>query len=166
MNIGIVGPQCAGKTTLASFIEGTMMKFAAPLYTVNYALKIDKNRAFMQEQSDLIKKYFGRDYFIKEFDKVINKMFQTNFICDDIRYKLELDHVKAKGWLLVYIDADEEIRRDRAKSNDLEFLPDHNSEIEIESLRPDCDIYINNTHLSIGTLAAIARELQNFKGMK
>jgi len=162
MRIGIVGSQCAGKTTLGECFEGILLKFAAPLYVVNKVLGVQKNRTFMQEQSDLIKSNFGRDYFIKEFNKIIKFYPATSsFICDDIRYKLEMEYLKSQGWLLVYIDASETIRCERAAAQGLEFLPDHSSETEIESLRDYCDIYINNSDLDIKILRKIALEIQD-----
>jgi dephospho-CoA kinase len=155
MNIGIIGLQCSGKTTLAKRFDGTIVKFAAPLYAVNEVLGVQKNRSFMQGQSDLIKSNFGRDYFIKEFNKIIKFYPATSsLICDDIRYKLEMEYLKSQGWLLVYIDASETIRRERAAAQGLEFLPDHSSETEIESLRSHCDVYIDNSNINIPTSVA------------
>ena len=63
--IGIVGPQCAGKTTLAEMLGYPVIKFADPLYAINNALHIGKHRAFMQEMSEVVKKHFGRRKFIE-----------------------------------------------------------------------------------------------------
>ena len=165
MNIGIIGPQCAGKSTLAEYLGGVVVKFAAPLYAVNKTLGIPKNRGFMQELSDLVKKYQGRDYFLKSFANFTQPSNGDHLlICDDIRYELEAEYLINQGWRLIYIDATEQIRRDRARKLGLDFKPHHDSEIEIESLSDWCCICVNNNHNDIDRLKKRALEIKQKLG--
>ena len=148
MNIGIAGGQCAGKTTLATmFNDHALVKFAQPLYSINAVLHQRKNRGFMQEMSDVVKKHFGRDAFIKLFEQNIKELERAGYeklVCDDVRFELEARYLKDKGWLLVYIDAEEDIRRERAAFLDLDFITGHSSEQELVKVKEICDFTVSN----------------------
>jgi dephospho-CoA kinase len=150
MNIAIVGHQQAGKTTCDNFLSECMtttyiLKIAQPLYKILDIFGLPKDRAFMQEQSDLLKKHFGDDIFIKQF---INNMemleYDFNLVCDDIRYQNEFDTVKSDEWVTIGIKADEKVRMERAFKNGLDFLPNHSSEEEIDSIILQCDYIVEN----------------------
>lgn len=157
MNIAIVGPQCAGKTTFAKATGFEIVKFAEPLYAVNRAIGVKKNRSFMQEFSDLVKAHFGRNYFINKFARLTEAFPDRQFVCDDVRYSRELNYLKNRGWSVVYIDADEAVRRTRATRLGLEFLPDHPSESGVAGLADMCDVYLDNSHLQIDDLEKMAQ---------
>lgn len=154
MNLAIVGPQCAGKTTFANYCEGTIIRFAQPLYDINHILGVGKDRQFMQKLSSLVKKRFGRDIFIKKFKDALN--VQGSLICDDVRFPMELEFLKKAGWRSVYITADAGIRKTRAEALGLDFLPYHESELGAEMLRDKCDVYFDNSHTSLQTLQELA----------
>lgn len=146
-NIAFVGEQCSGKTTaseilcrLGSFWKKNV-KFIEPIYKINDLLGVQKNRVFMQELGELIRRQFGEDYFIEEFKKYRGV---DGLVCDDVRKIIEFETVKELGFVTVFIDAEEEIRRNRAKSLGLEFNPVHPAEKEIRFLRDKCDYIILN----------------------
>jgi dephospho-CoA kinase len=146
--IAFIGQQCAGKTTAALVAQpdtDNHSKFAKPLYAVNNALSVPKNRAFMQQVADLVKECFGQEFFIDAFDELLWWYNNDKLIVnDDCRLQLEFNYLKSYGWQTVYIDASEEIRRQRAKALGLEFIADHNSETEVPSLKSQCDLVIVN----------------------
>lgn len=144
-NIAFVGSACSGKTaaTFIAFVRDChLIKFAAPLYGMNFVLKITKNRKYMQESSDLVKKHFGDDFFVKYFFSRVTP--DTYHICDDLRYEMEFNALQEAGWVIVYIDASEEVCRQRAIGLDLEFSPDHPSETSVFPLKDRCDYIIKN----------------------
>jgi len=166
--VAFIGQQCAGKTTAAMVVYPdsfkTIVKLAQPLYVINRVLDVPKNRGFMQEQADLIKKHFGREFFIDAFDEIVDfhqplpatvlnddsrldlSDYQRDdvLVNDDCRLQLEFNYLKSHGWQTVYIEASEEIRRERAKTLGLEFIADHSSETEVPSLNSQCDLVIVN----------------------
>ena len=159
MRIGIVGQQCAGKTTLADMIGYPIIKFAAPLYEINTVLRVGKSRDFMQKMSDLVKECFGVDKFLDLFVKTADNLYphHDNLLCDDIRFLLEAEYLLKNNWKLIYIDAPEDLRRQRAEAQGLEFLPLHNSEKALcEILKPLCPTVIVNDD-SLAHLARLAR---------
>lgn len=147
MKIAITGKQCAGKTTLKEILMkkygGHEVKFIDKIYQINELLGVKKNRGFMQDVGESIRKHFGQDYFVKDFIKrAIN--FDGNLFCDDVRKVLEFDAVKESGFLSVYIEATSDLRKKRAKSLGLEFIEDHPAEMEIELLKDRCDLIFEN----------------------
>jgi len=152
MDIAIIGSQCAGKTTVANAIakrvgaRSVVVKFADPHYAILDILGQKKNRLFMQEVSDVCKKHFGDDIFVKLFEKAYDPLwahFQIVF-CDDVRYQKELDMVKKLGFKTIFVNCSSGQRMARALANNLAFNESHNSETEVESLRPQCDFIIEN----------------------
>ena len=158
-SIAIVGKAHSGKTTFAGFCGFNVVRFAEPLYAVNRALGIPKNRELMQEFSDLVKKHFGGDFFLNSFRDALPYMLSVNLVCDDVRYETELRFLKEQGWYLVFIDCEDCIRHERAKALGMTFNDDHSSESGVSELRGMCDLYINNGHLSLEDFKKIAEEV-------
>ena len=155
MKITIIGQQCAGKTEAANILckiiekkeklQTKILKFAQPLYEINTILQVMKHRAFMQEQSELVKKHFGQDTFINLFKKNNNDdATECALINDDCRYTLEFLWMIKHGWTTVHIDADKFLRKERAKKLGLDFLENHASETESPSLAKLCQWRFTN----------------------
>lgn len=147
MKIAITGKQCAGKTTLKEILMkkygGHEVKFIDKIYQINELLGVSKNRGFMQDLGESIRKYFGQDYFVKDFIKrAIN--FDGSLFCDDVRKILEFDAVKQSGFFTIYVEANSDLRKQRAKSLGLDFIEEHPAEMEIELLKSRCDIIFEN----------------------
>jgi len=160
--IAVIGKQCSGKSTVAKSIlshyNGEMIKFADPLYRMLYVLNQDKNRGFMQEGADVVKKYFGENIFVQLFRENVRGYMASPqprkpeiIVCDDLRYKVELDAARDMGFGLVFVHAMPAKRRERAKKQGLDFIEEHSSECEVDSLRQYADVDIKNnstlTHL-------------------
>ena len=165
--IGIIGQQCAGKTTAANIIcehfssEIKFVKFADPIYATLSAHKQNKNRKFMQEFSDVAKKYFGKDIYVECFKASIKEQecvtvdFHTGMetqerliICDDIRYKYEFDACKELGFKVIALDTVTKIRKKRAEKVGLEFIENHSSETEIPDFIYKADFVIIDQGIS------------------
>jgi dephospho-CoA kinase len=158
MSIFFLGQQCAGKTsaakTLQTIIPNAIVKFATPLYMINEALQIPKNRAFMQEMSDLAKKYYGQDVFVRIFERTYGHL--GNLINDDCRYKLEVAMLQEESWRSCAILADTHIRKQRAEKLGLSFIENHPSELEVPESVSKCDYIITNN----GTLSDFQRKVR------
>ncbi len=156
MNIAISGKQCAGKSTVAEIISkhngAKLCKVIDKIYQINKLLDVPRNRGFMQDLGESIRKYFGEDYFVKDLITRVKQNDYT-FVTDDMRKQIEFDTLKNAGFTTIYIDADEDIRRKRAEKLGLDFRENHPAEKEIEQLKNQCDFVIENN----GTLG----ELEN-----
>ncbi|MCK5607861.1 hypothetical protein KAR91_38635 [Candidatus Pacearchaeota archaeon] len=151
IKIAVAGTQGAGKSTIAKMLSEALpgdveiIKFAGPIYGVLSCLKQDKHRKFMQDFSDLSKKYFGdgifRDLFLGEAEDL--EGFPV--ICDDLRYVDEAKLVRANGFKLIFVDAVREIRKARVESQGIEFVEDHSSEQEQQRIPYEvgADIFID-----------------------
>ena len=155
LKIGIIGEQCAGKTTVAELVSNHIgrcgfVKFAGPIYQTIAALGGKKNRKFMQEFSDVAKKYYGRDVFVRQFRNTVD-WYENNgasykaLICDDVRYPAEMEVVKELGFMTVYVKADMDVRLQRARKQGLEFIQDHSSEHQVRTIGGMADKVIDNS---------------------
>ena len=147
VKIAITGKQCAGKTTVADILleefGGEKIKFIDKLYQVNDLLGVPKNRGFMQDMGEAVRKYFGQDYFTKDFQKRAVES-NNNLICDDLRKKVEFEAAKQAGFIMIYIESTEDNRKARAKRLGLDFIENHPAEQEITALKDKCDFIIEN----------------------
>jgi len=153
LKIAIAGLACAGKTTvynnLATIYEKntSLIKFAKPHYDVLSILGVPKNRLFMQDFSDLAKKHFGEDIFVKAYDNYVNEYEIDNnidvLICDDLRYQIEFDYCKMNDWYLIYVESDENLRKERSDKLGLKWNPKHNSE-QCHLFYHKCDLLLKN----------------------
>lgn len=155
IKIAICGEQCAGKTTCAgqfleTFKNSRILKFADPHYQVLNILKVFKDRLFMQEFSDLAKKHFGQDIFVKIFEKATEEIEKDDnikksiLVCDDLRYIIENKSCIENDWITIYINCKEEIRHARSDKLGLVWSPNHISEMELPEFRDGCDYSITN----------------------
>ena len=153
--IAIIGPQCAGKTTVAQALaqyalRPVTVKFAQPIYDVLAALDRPKHRLFMQEFADVAKRHFGQDVFVNLMVPQVDQAIASRadlILCDDLRYLAEADLVQ-ETFFLVYVEAAEAVRQSRATAQGLVFNAQHNSEAELEELKHRADfVVVNHGHL-------------------
>ena len=142
MRLALCGPCCSGKTEIAKATGLYQAKFAQPLYQINKILHQGKNRGYMQEGSDLAKKYFGRKIFLDIFKA--NYGDYNNVVCDDARYQMELEYLIEAGWRSVYVMANSDIRKARSDALGLEWMPNHSSEKETHLMSHRCQYMIHN----------------------
>ena len=149
--IAIIGPQCAGKTTVAQALaqyalRPVTVKFAQPIYDVLAALDRPKHRLFMQEFADVAKRHFGQDVFVNLMVPQVDQAIASRadlILCDDLRYLAEADLLQ-ETFYLVFVDAPEAVRGQRAAAQGLAFNARHNSEAELDALKYRADFVVSN----------------------
>lgn len=157
--IAIIGQQCAGKSTIADMVldcysKGGIIKFADPIYDTLKIFGQQKNRAFMQGLGDLAKEHFGQNIYVKLFSEGVKELEETTnerdyiLVCDDIRFPYELDEAKLRGFKVIFVGADRDIRQQRANKLNLDFIEGHGSEIHVPALAEMADVKIDNSTLS------------------
>lgn len=139
-NIAITGRMAAGKTTISDRLvqqhELTRVSFAGRLKEVASSvygggLTIPKGATFpMTERGGLhfevtgrellqrlgqVVKDMDRDFWVKwlDADLQMGRYGAGPFVLDDMRFQFEADHLRRMGWLLVRVEVDDEVRRER-----------------------------------------------------
>jgi hypothetical protein len=134
---------------------GWYIKFANPIYQAIKALhRKDKPRVFMQRFGDLARREFGDDVFEKIFEENVHGFLtkrvpiipQTHVVLmtDDLRFYREYELVKRLGFVVVKIEADEEVRRARGSEAFVNLK--HRSEAESDLFTPDFIVENNIEH--------------------
>lgn len=171
MKIAFIGSMHSGKTTALDHVKEILeskgytlvsTKFATPLYNSQKLFKPEKgykNRKFLQELGDFVKKHFGENILAKVFTEYINKIENCDvnktivFCCDDVRVPLEFETVKKLKFLTVGIKTNDDIRK---KRNPKLFIgTNHKTETSVNYLIEKCDFIIENN----GTLEEFKNNL-------
>jgi dephospho-CoA kinase len=172
MNIALFGHMAAGKSTIAAGLEDagfTRMSFAAPLKNVAALAygKIDKGemyevvpkdsgaekhlisgREILQGIGEVIK-WVDRDFWMKCFMRDTARYETMPLIVDDGRFLFERDYLKATGWLIVGVEAPEEVRDSRYMTLHgripSQHEKEHESERDIPIIIAEADIVVDGT---------------------
>jgi len=162
MKIALIGEQCSGKSSVAEIIKNYLapivVKFADPIYATLEAINMPKNRLFMQEFSDLGKKHFGDDLFVRLFIDSVKRieakryLLAPDIVCDDVRYPIQLQACRDLDFTIIYVEAEESVRIERSKAQGLVFNSEHSSEQHVKSMKPMADIVIKNSSGDLETL--------------
>lgn len=163
VKIAFVGKMHSGKTTalntiwkLAESIDKWPMitKFAKPLYDTQEIFvgkNTKKNRLFLQTLSSLSKESFGEEILSELFKKRIKEL-EENFpenrmvlLCDDIRVHSDFNTAKECGFIIIGIDASDEIRK--ARNPELFVGTDHITETQVKYLIKHADIIVDGNLL-------------------
>ena len=144
VNIGLIGKLGSGKTTAAKHIAAeygyNRYSLAAPMreiVRIVYPHMDKKDPRYRQLMQKL-----GTDWF-RSYDEdvwVNVLLFRTSLethpvVVDDVRFVNEARTLLEKGWLLIYIDASDEVRKQRCIERDGhwdESVLNHSSETQIE----------------------------------
>lgn len=162
--IAFTGKACAGKTTVARLLTRYLsttylIRIADPLYEINNILGVDKNRKFMQDMGDLIRKYFGSDFLTKKAKETIEYIKAVDpkgsIIIDDIRMVNEARMVKDLGFKLIYLDTPDNIRKQRHEALGLDFNENHVTEKYVEKVKDLADLVIETDKLTIEELEQV-----------
>ena len=176
-NIGILGMQCTGKSTLASYLSQItdlpIFKWAAPLYKAQDIVSLTKNREFLEGFSDLAKSCFGDDIIFKAGLDILKNMQEEYryVINDDLRYPHELKYALENNWYLVFVDAPEVLRKQRAEAQGLTFTENHASEHlfqkeNINKVIDKCDLFIcNNTSTKVEGTSYLKQQAERIRGL-
>lgn len=97
-----------------------LVKFAKPLYDCQNIFQEygmgEKNRLFLQNLSNIVKKYFSENILNKIFIKNVETYIKDGcdvIFCDDVRTISEVETVKALGFYLIGINSNPDIRKRR-----------------------------------------------------
>jgi dephospho-CoA kinase len=159
MKIAITGKMRVGKNTLADyFIEkeqchqlafGDGIKRVARAY-FPHIVNQGKPRKLYQFIGQKFRE-IDPDVWVKDLDRtMINLMEQgvQNFIVTDVRQMNEYRYLKEKGFTIIKIEADDELRKERIIQAGDVFSPDdfyHETEIAVDSIPYDYLVTNNDT---------------------
>ena len=171
--IGICGKMGSGKTTIVQGLAYhlkqqvgednstvLLLKFAQPIYEAVSSLHVStdpKPRSFMQRYGELCREEFNDDVFERALEKrmldiINNELPQRNadytlFLCDDIRFKGEEELLRKHNFLLLKVEADDDIRKERLG---ITYVNDqHRSEKELEEIKIDRVIKNNDDFIKL-----------------
>lgn len=106
-----------------------------------------KDRIFLQELGDLVRKRFGEDFFTKCAQHKIRKSregYPLAIVVDDLRFEDEFFMLKDEGFLIVYIDSELENRMERANTLGVEIYENHKSEEFLEGIKKHANAILGN----------------------
>lgn len=147
LRIAFAAKQRAGKDSAAAFIlsinKGTIKKFADPLYELTYF--IQKRLGFPKEKDRWLLQTLGTDYARKRnpniwIDKLFDSLPDTNeaILITDARFHNEFEACKKHGFMLVKIQASDQVRQLRGADKRA-----HASEVDMDEYT-DYDYIIDN----------------------
>ena len=134
VKIAICGKMASGKTTLAEYIvnhcndygkfslANAVKRFARYVYDIPEG---HKDRIAFQKIGDGARKELYQNIWIDTLLNEIkiherindlengNEGFVKNFIIDDVRYINEVKELKADGWLVIKLEIDEDLQKER-----------------------------------------------------
>jgi dephospho-CoA kinase len=125
MKIGIIGPICAGKSTLANYIINYYKNnfniilekesFASKIYELAYDIfnMKNKDRKLLQSIGTKMRE-INQNCWVNYTIKKCNKNDYS--IIDDGRYLNEIDAMKENKFILIRINIDEQLQIERIKS--------------------------------------------------
>lgn len=160
MRIAVTGKMRSGKDTLASYFINDLhfqkLGFRDGIEKIGQdffpeLLAKGKPRKFYQHVGQSLRE-IDPYVWINFLDKRLQALNGTgieNFIVTDVRQVNEYNYLKKQGFIVLKVEADEEIRRERIeKAGDI-FSPEqfyHDTEIQVDNIPADY-ILTNNTTL-------------------
>jgi len=166
--IAFYGPMVSGKTYLANHLVANhnyrKVAFADKLKSLAYELfgvqyKDGPDRIILQKLGDAMRS-IDEDVWIKyalntiQMNKYLPNLSKYRVVIDDLRLANEAKWLKKNGFILIYVDADENIRVERMSTLYPNAAPEallHASEQEYKHIVPDY-ILKNNSPLSLDDL--------------
>jgi hypothetical protein len=153
--IGLAGKIRSGKDTVADYL-GDKYKFKAFAFAngikqVCCMLDLEptdgrKPRALYQGIGQDVRKY-DPDVWVNYLFKRVNQLDpETNIVVTDVRQPNEVNALREKGFVIIKVEADEEIRLERARVKDDYFtLEDlnHETETAVDTLDVDFTLFNN-----------------------
>jgi len=120
MILGITGTDGAGKGTVVDYLvkeKGFVLYHARALFIAEIERQgIENNRVNMRKVANELRATEGDDAIVKLFLRQAEERGDSHIIIDSIRAFKEAETLKARGGILLCIDADRQIRYERIKS--------------------------------------------------
>jgi len=125
MIIGLTGENCAGKGTVAEYLQKKSFYYTSLSDIIREELKAEGKgltRQNLIEKGNELREKFGPGILAKKTVLKIQK--DKNYVIDSIRSPLEVEELKKlKGFVLIHVTAPQEIRFERMKSRGREEDP-------------------------------------------
>jgi dephospho-CoA kinase len=166
--IGITGRMGSGKTTIAK--QMLALRGNAELYSIGQKIKdiifeldLPFKRDVLQNTGDFFRVYDDLawcKYVIRHIEKEKNK----GAIIDDIRYSVEADYLKSKGFIIVRAVSTDENRRQRISDRDRINISEkswkdwNNHQNEQDTIQMKADYEIMNN----GSIEDLSIEISKF----
>lgn len=155
MNIFISGSAGSGKSFSCKYLEEKYgfknLKLADPVYEIaeNYFGMVGKDRQMLIDiGTNIGRKHVNPtvwiDMFVNKSDVIteyaILKNVKINLSCDDVRFPDEVEILKSRGWIGIYLKCPKKIRLERLKKRDGKTQKEalkHESESHFKSFKKD-----------------------------
>lgn len=169
MIIGITGYAGVGKDTLADLLEVEhgfeKRSFASKLKTVYYDIATEGQRQLIDETGwdnakrintmirvglqglgAVMRKHFGKDFWIKEAMTYTLEMKEKHYVFSDVRYPNEAEAIRSAGGVIV-----------RLKRDGIFPVNDHDSETLLDSINPDLTIENHSPHSALAEVLELIK---------
>ena len=145
--IGLTGPVASGKGTVKKYIEEKYgakdCRFSTILRDVLVRIDVPIIRENLQKVSTTLRQLFGEDLLARVIAKDVLELNSEIVVVDGVSRLADIRYLKEnKGFVLISIDADPQVRYERMvlrnenvgddKKTFEQFLADHNAEADSE----------------------------------
>jgi dephospho-CoA kinase len=168
--IGLVGRIGSGKTAVSEYLQekygAKEHRFSQILMDILDRLYLPHERAHLQNLGRSLRAELGEDVIVNAFRQDLERDISEILIVDGIRYENEVELLKEKNGVLLFVTAEPEVRYERAvkrgEKGEAEitfeqFLESEKAETEkhIEAIRESADYTIDNS----GTLEGLYKKV-------
>ena len=156
--IGLTGSLGSGKSSVARIILAfhknvELYSIGQKIKSIVFELDLSYRRDVLQDTGDFFRKHDPL-VWVKYLSKQIKRNSKSlGAIIDDIRWKEEGEFFKAQGFVLVRVEADDALRRERIQARDKSLVNDgdwerwnsHRTEEDARSMPVDYEIRNNGS---------------------
>lgn len=169
--IGLVGRIGSGKTAVSEYLQDNYgakeHRFSQILMDILDRLTLPHERANLQKLGKSLRAELGEDVIVNAFKRDLEKDQSEILIVDGIRYENEVEMLKEKNGILIFVTASPEARYERAVKRGEkgeatitfeQFLESEKAETEkhIEMIKESADYIIDNS----GTLEELYEKVE------
>lgn len=158
--LGLVGRIGSGKTAVSEYLQENYgareHRFSQILMDILDRLNLPHERAHLQNLGKSLRAELGPDVIVNTFKHDLEKDQSDVLIVDGIRYENEVNMLKEKNGVLIFVTASPEVRYERAVARGEkgetrmtyeQFLESEKAETEkhIEMIKESADYVIDNS---------------------
>jgi dephospho-CoA kinase len=168
--IGLIGRIGSGKTAVSEYLQENYgakeHRFSQILMDILDRLNLPHERANLQKLGKSLRAELGEEVIVNAFKHDLEKDTSEILIVDGIRYENEVNMLKEKNGILIFVTASSEVRYERAVARGEkgeatttfeQFLESEKAETEkhIEAIKESADYIIDNS----GTLDELYKKV-------